>query len=689
MIGVYLYHYKEVQTLFCRYSNIIGDNNSRQFAEAHSHHNVGMLQEILGNHKEALESYKKYCSLSKKKSDKKGIAQSYGCLGSVYASLGNRAMAVTYHEQHVSAAKKLGDMKLQIQAVEQMGDTYMKIKEYGKAAETYNKMYKLCPRTDIHTRTASLLKLGNSCKAQGKCQYALYYTEQAKTLAQENDFTNIEIISTLNLASILQHSTQVFELDQAKKYFQDLIPIIEVKIEQHRDEETFCSEELHSQLFECFDGIQTVLAKLGNYRECLVYAEASRQNLMTLKYSNNCLPTFSKGSIQESLDKIINFVHQQNSTVLYYTVLNNALLLWVLQPGIGIARFYAGKNNLADQTMPQQIEQLINNIRTIHSSSEKNQSFDCENRSLPLRDTDLEQIKRHNEKLSRRKSNTVEKEKRITTPQELDDKPLERQPSQVKSPQRKLFDLLLAPVDDFLSKLEDQATLVVVPDKVLHTCPIWTAIDWDNKPLNEYFRITVIPSLHLLDKVSRNEIKQLGIQDELQFERSQSRLGGIPKIISARGEGPGSELYPIEEAVSTTKEEDLDLKKTSNPRLITSGVLRSNSNVMAKRVDSSQESRESTQSGKKGRRSAVSIPSKIEEDPRPTITEPLKHTKVIGSPTTIAEMAGTHSFSTLTTRTSTTTDITSSYDSIPEFQQISDPYKCVAFGNPALPKRFV
>ena len=643
-----------------------------------------MLQEILGNHKEALESYQKYCSLSKKKGDKKGVVQSYGCLGSVYASLGNHAMAVTYHEQHISAAKKLGDVKLHVQALEQMGDTYMKIKKYGKAVEAYNKMHKLCSRNDIHTRTAALLKLGNSYKAQGKNQYALYYIEQAKTHAQDNGFTNIEIISTLNIASILQHSTQVFELDQAKKCFQDIIPLLEAKIEQHKDEDTFCSEELHSQLLECFNGVQNVLAKLGNHRECLVYAEVSRQKLVNLKSHNKCLPTLHKDSIHESLDKIINIVHQQNATVLYYTLLHNALLLWVLHPGIGIARFYAGKNNVTDATIPEQIEELINNIRETYSADKINQAFDCENRSLPLTNTDLELMKRSNEKLSRRVSQKDEQDERNTS-QKLERKPPEKQLSQVKSPQRKLFDMLLAPVDDFLSKLEDQAALVIIPDKVLCNCPIWTAMDWDNKPLCEYFRVTIVPSLYLLEKVSRNEIDQLRIQDDLEFERSQSRLGGMPKIISAREE-PENELYPIEESVSSVKVEDLDLKKTSNPRLITSGILKSNSNIVAKRQTTS---RESTLSGYKSARSAVSIPSKIQEDLKPTITEPLKNTKVVGSPTIIAKMAGTHSFSTLTTRTSTTTDITSSYNSVPEFQQISDPYKCVVFGNPALPKRLV
>ncbi len=95
----------------CRYTDLIKGNLNREFAEAHAYHNMGMLHEILGNPQEALESYKKFFQMSKKKSDKKGVALAYGCLGSAYAALHNRQMAVTYHEQHVASAKKLKDSR--------------------------------------------------------------------------------------------------------------------------------------------------------------------------------------------------------------------------------------------------------------------------------------------------------------------------------------------------------------------------------------------------------------------------------------------------------------------------------------------------------------------------------------------------------------------------------------------------
>ena len=628
-----------------------------------------MLQEILGNQEEALESYKKYCSLSKKTGDKRCIAQAYGCLGSVYASLGNHAMSKSYLEQFIASAKKLGDVKLQLQAFEQYGDTSTKLKEYGNAIDSYSQMLKICTSSDLHSRTAATLKIGSSYKAQEKYQHALYYMEQAKMLSQDNDFKNIEIICKLNIASILQHSTQMFELDQAKNYLEELIPLLEAKIEHHREEDSFCSEELYGQLLESFDSMQNILIKLGNHKEALMYAEQSRCQRSAFDVNvNKCLFNISQNVSQGFFDGLINIVHQQNATVLYYSVLNDALFLWVLQPAIGIARFYAGKNITTEQTIPEQIKDLTNKIKQTKAI----QKEDFENRSLPLKNIDIEFLRKQNEALSR----SPKTEEDGYSAREATEKTIARQFSQVKSPQRKLFDILLAPVDDFLSKLEEHTPLVIICDKVLCSTPIWTAMDWDNKALDEYFRITMLPSLHHLGTISQNEINQLRIHDNLEFERSQSRFGGIPKLLSPRE--VSNELYPVPESTPDSILGKIDLKKTSNPRLMTSSLYGASLNPKREAA-----SRESVGTAK-------SLPtSRIRERTRSTLAETPKKNIVFGSPTTMARMAGAHSLSTLTTRTSTTTDVTTSFDSVPEFQQISDPYKCVVFGNPTLPKWLV
>ena len=573
-----------------------------------------------------------------------------------------------------------------------MGDTYSKLKEFDKAVDSYTNMFKTCNRNDLRMQTTALVKIGNGYKAQEKFQYSLYYFEQAKVIADDLDFANIKTVCEFNLASILQHSTQMYELDQAKKFYEKLIPMFEAKIQQHRDEDTFCAEELHMQLMDCYDGIQNVLTKLANHQECLMYAESCRKKYITLVQNTTLLTSVgSFASLTSSqnamldmwdMERILRTVNEQNATILYYTILPNALLLWILQPGIGIARFYASKNTNPEKTLIQQIQEIIDEIKVYQPREEQKLPYECENRCLPIKDGELEMIRKKNEKL-----NQKEDDKNNEDCKTDNDKTKTKQ-SKEKSPQRKLFDLLLAPVDDFLSKLEENHALVIIPDKVLYNCPIWTAKDWDNKPLSDYFRISVVPSLYLLDKVNRNGVQQMKTQDSLEFDRAQSRLGGIHKILSPRNDCiEPNVLVPIQESVTSCDAENLDPKKTSNPRLLTSGFLRKSESLPTKRHLTSRDSNKTGSHVPKTPRSILSASCSPSKMPNVPETKALRSSRPIGSPTKLEHMVGSHNLNTLTTRTSTNTDITASVNGIPEFKQISDPHKCVVFGNPGLPQK--
>lgn len=353
----------------CHYVKYIEKHHLQGKIQAESYHNTGMLNEILNNFKEALESYSQYLKCCQKNGDRKGIAQAYGCLGSVYASLNNWALSITYHEQYVKMASKFDDKKMLVIANEMMGNTYMLKEDYDKASSYYEAMLNACIRTDYRTRATGLSKIGNAYKAMQKYQYSLYFYQQACDLAEDFDYDDIKTICLYNIACIHQKSTQMLEMEKAQKYFEMLIPFLEVKIKEHKREEIFCPKEYYTQLSACYDGIQTVLSKLGNKEECLQYAEmAKKQNTVDVDRSNVLSVSnygFDDASVMSSavghslwrdmldLEKVHHVVSQQSATLLYYSVLQDSFLLWVLQPGHGIVRFYHGK--CADGNMEETV----------------------------------------------------------------------------------------------------------------------------------------------------------------------------------------------------------------------------------------------------------------------------------------------------------------------------------------------
>ena len=570
--------------------------DKHQYAEARSHQNVGMLYEVLGEHQRALQHYKQYLSMSKQRGHKKGIAQAYGCLGSIYAQLRNRQLSLTYHEQHINMARKLNDQALTATALELMGDSFMLLEEFEHACEKFDEMFQNCPRVDLKMRTTSLCKLGRAYLKQKRFQYALFYFEQARDIAQEFDYLNVKVMCDFNIACMLQHSTQHTDLDKAYELFRKLIPMLEAKYLQHQEEDTFCPSQLLTQIQDCYNGIQNVLGKIGNGNLCLQYSEAQKRKhitqVLTGQVSAAGASTYGVSNVALydawSVERITRVVSQQNATVLMYQLQTNQILMWLIKPGEGVVRFYAGKGLSTSKDCIDELRSLIGQIREQRDS--RHAQYECENRCLSLRDAQLDRVRLKNRKLGadfKKEEYRAELAKEIEE-RELSEKELARKQ---KSPERQLFDMLIAPVYDVLENLEEFTPLVIVPDKVLHECPFAVLKDWYNKMMTSRFRITVCPSLLVLDRVVHNELHQLKLQDDLDFERTQARLGGIPKVmqnIDFMRLNMGSPDYiclpdgRLESRDSSNNKggnSGVNLRRVANPRLVTSGALSNNYNL--------------------------------------------------------------------------------------------------------------
>ncbi|XP_048245138.1 tetratricopeptide repeat protein 28-like [Haliotis rufescens] len=637
---------------------------------AESHHNTGMLSEILGNYQEALEQYQLYMNLSKKNGNRKGIAQAYGCMGTVYAALRNWTLSITYHEQYIKMAAKFGDKRMLAIANEMLADSYMLKEDYDSAVKHYEAMLKACARTDSRTKSTGLCKLGNAYRAQSKKQYSLYFYEQAYDIAKDYGYTDIQTMAEYNIACIQQASTQMQDIEQALKYFLKLIPFYETKIREHVDEGTHRPAGYDEQLLECYDGVQSVLSKLGNKEECLQFAEGYRKRTITQ------LPNFTSTLGQTipstlalrdvwTVERMNRAVSQQNGTVMYYSLLDSSLLLWVLQPARGLVRFYSGRAG-KDMSMRDQIQSLIDEV--LSEYDKENLVNECENKSLPLPDADLKNVRRTNMKLAKKSptSDTTD------TSQTLENDNFT--PKAKKSAQRQLYNILFAPVEDILSSLDTMSHLLIVPDKELCHCPFGILQDWNARYVMDRFRITFLPCLLLLDKVLRNEMDHLRHQDQLEFDRSQCRKGGTNKVMAMqKRESLFSEIITPSD-LSMSSLERVNLKHVSNPRLYTSGVLRTpdkgrNSQVALSR-EATFQSQLSRADSKRGEAGPGGVSSGLAQ--------------AVGRPVSPEKMLSTQTYTTLTTRTSTETDITTSSQMVTLYQQISSKERCVVYGCPEI-----
>lgn len=345
-----------------KYAGLLEKQGTTGKQRAESYYNTGMLSVILQNYKEAAENYRKFLEESERKGDQKGIAQAYGCLGTVCASLGDWKQALTYHQRDITIATEMGDMRMQTMAHEMLGDTLMMKKDYEDAINAYDAMLKCCRGSDEWLEAMAYCKAGNAYRAAGKPQYSLYFYQ--RTLSQFNDrkFQLIQMTCMYNMALILVNSTQLRDMEEAKSYLEKLLPHFESKIQQHRDEDSHCELNYHKQLRECYDAMQAVLVKLGLKDTALQYAEAfRRRTIMEMpNYQLKAVSRLPRGSSSIelcSVDRLLHTANQQNGLVLYFSVLPKHLLLWVLSPTGGLSRFYCSKT-VNDETMVEQVSQM-------------------------------------------------------------------------------------------------------------------------------------------------------------------------------------------------------------------------------------------------------------------------------------------------------------------------------------------
>ncbi|XP_052790745.1 tetratricopeptide repeat protein 28-like isoform X2 [Mya arenaria] len=637
--------------------------------KAESYHNTGMLNEVLGNYNDAINNYNKYLDECKKNGDKKGMAQAYGCLGSVYAALRNWKLSTTYHEQYVAMAARFDDKRMQIIANEMLADTLILKGDYEGALSAYEEMINCCIRTDYRTRATGMCKLGHAYRALKKHQYSLYFYEQASALAEDLEFPEIETLCHYNVACILQQSTQHLELEKALKYFQNLVPYFESKIREHQAADSHCPDEYHTQLQECYDGIQAVHAKLGNKDECLQFAEAYRKRTLTQthNYQSTALTSQSHTAPWDmwTVERMGRVVSQQNSPVLYYSLLSQHLLLWVLQPGQGLTRFYCKKAE-EPHSMIETVEKMVEEIRA--DCDTKSLPRQSENRAIPLKNNDLEMTRRKFLKLQKPEENkeSMENETKVAD----DVKP-------EKTVQRRMYDLLFSPIEDILSRLPKEGPLIIVPDKALCHCPFNLLQDFLNRYCYKRFRITYLPSLLVLDKVVANELNHLRLQDDLDFERQINRKGGILNATNRFATISG--MASPQSGVSSM---NISPRKVAHPRLLTRPaklhMISPKPGVLPKQPTMFEEDFKK-HSQWLGSKTARMAPGSYNS----SLDSPLSlHT---AGPPQLDRAYSFGSFTTLTTQTSTGTDITMSSHTVTQFKQVSCQDRCLVFGNPKLP----
>ena len=282
----------------------------------------------------------------------------------------------------------------------------------------------------------------------------------------------------------------------------------------------------------------------------------------------------------------------------------------------------------------------------------------CESRALPRSDNKLRRKRELNAKLSTINTQPKEQEEQ-SHPEGKEMSPLSLSADieiKPRSPEKQLFDMLLAPVYGTFATLPPESPVVFIPDRELFQCPFGVIRDWNGAALHESFRVSCVPSLYLLERVVNNELDQVRRRSEIDVRRQRIRMVGMSTLLS-------SITKPCKQSAPQTIPSDTNTKCTSNPILVRALPC----DVITDDTMASTDESYSWQT-------ASTHDAGCDED-------------VANRQVLIEKAMGANTLTTLVTRTSTNTDVVMSSVIVPDFKQVSLPDKCTVFGNPFLPER--
>ncbi|XP_077986923.1 uncharacterized protein LOC144441240 [Glandiceps talaboti] len=525
-----------------------------------AHHNVGTYYEMVKDYKSALKHHEIYLGLSKGRKDKVGMATAYASLGRVYGILYNFKLAESYQEQYLHMTEKIKDYEGQAKALCNLGEIHLIKEDFDKALSYFQRYLRMSRRLDeFETECRAFLKVGDVFKCQGRPQHAQYYYEMAVSISEKLE-DNEDLVNRCRceVAFALTLSISKDDMEKARLVFEELIPFYCKKIQQYENENIECPEELKTALLNCYDGMQISLCKLEKQDTALEYAEGYRLakfDEIIKKKLNTEDEGIKKSEIAKlpSREELCKVVNRQSATVLYYSMTDAYLLIWVLKPSEGVIRVQVEK--AIWESCRHKVRRVLEQLQKV---KDQKCDLDCENRALPSRNRSVSHLQR---KYLAKSKDWKTKEKRKEAGKEL-----EKENKVKLSPQRQLYDIIIAPIE---KALIDVTEILVVPDKELTQIPLDILEDEKGVKISKKYKITIMPSLAVLDVLTKEN--KTTESTEKSVPKSEEffpiYLDDHLRVVIPPDETP---LSPLREQLR--KAPMMAREKGSNPSFITFGT---------------------------------------------------------------------------------------------------------------------
>jgi tetratricopeptide (TPR) repeat protein len=148
--------------------------------------NLGIVYDLLGEHRRAIEYYQQTLQLAREIGDRAGEGKTLGNIGIAYKNLGEYRRALDYHQKHLQIAQKMGDRRGEGTAMGNLGTAFFSSGEYRHAIKYYEQNLQILQEIgDRLGEGTAMGNLGLAYDSLGEYRRGIGYYEKQLAIAGE------------------------------------------------------------------------------------------------------------------------------------------------------------------------------------------------------------------------------------------------------------------------------------------------------------------------------------------------------------------------------------------------------------------------------------------------------------------------------------------------------------------------
>lgn len=321
-------------------------------SKAAAYGDLGNIHCAMNNYDQAVSCLEHQRDIARELDDRSMTSDAIASLGTVFLQMGDFDAALRLHKMDLELCESVGNNALQIaRAYGNLAAVYEKLKNSHEAVKCLEKQSTLA--TDRFMKTTCFLNLGKILLSMNQTARSIDCLQQALQIAQSLNKSEEESKIRYALGLSLLSSG---EKEEAKTQIEGATHVLDtIRLSDQRSSQS--KLELYNLQTMCYQSLQQILVSLDKDEEALVAAEKCRSRTITDSLRNSPqMPMSNRKLLFSCGDYLFDTVDKIKTHVIYYSIANDELYAWYLQPQKKIVRFHMTHINEEVLVLPPSIK---------------------------------------------------------------------------------------------------------------------------------------------------------------------------------------------------------------------------------------------------------------------------------------------------------------------------------------------